>query len=115
MKRIGKGIWIYSALLIVGCLFLIGAVCLKGENLFFQEEQGKGEETITVYKTEENYFNRNFAHLVKNKELHIKDCGAVADSTYDYGDLLRSAINTCINTGAKLVLEKGTDYCSPAQ
>lgn len=115
MKKISKGKWAYISLLIVSCVLVITTVWAFGERLFFKEEYQEEKGTVTVYKTEENYYNKNFASLVKNGELHIKDCGAVADSNYDYGDLLRSAVHTCLDTGAKLVLEKGTYYCSPEE
>lgn len=115
MGKISKGKWVYISILILSCAIIITTVWTFGERLFFKEEHQEEEGTITVYKTEENYYNKNFKSLVKNGELHIADCGAVADSNYDYGDLFRSAINTCLDTGAKLVLEKGTYYCSPEE
>lgn len=115
MGKISKSKLIYIAILIASCVFVITTVWIFGDRIFFKEQHQDEKGTVTVYKTEENYYNKNFASLVKNGELHIKDCGAVADSTYDYGDLLRSAIHTCLETGAKLVMEKGTYYCSPAE
>lgn len=115
MGKISKGKWVYISILIISCAIIITTVWAFGERLFFKEEHQKEKGTVTVYKTEENYYNKNFKSLVKNGELHIADCGAVADSHFDYGDLLRSAINTCLETGAKLVLEKGTYYCSPEE
>ena len=115
MGKISKGKWVYISILIVSCVLIITTVWTIGEGLFFKEEHKEEKGTVTVYKTEENYYNKNFASLVRDGELHITDCGAVADSTYDYGDLLRSAIHTCLNTGAKLVMEEGTYYCSPEE
>ena len=115
MKKISKGKWIYISILLVSCAIVITTVWTFGERLFFKEKHQEEKGTVTVYKTEENYYNKNFASLVKNGELHIADCGAVANSNYDYGDLLRSAIHTCLDTGAKLVMEEGIYYCSPEE
>lgn len=70
--------------------------------------------TATVME-DEKYYNKDFSSLVKDGELHIEDCGAVPNSAYDYGDLLRSAIHTCLETDATLVMQEGTYYCSPEE
>ena len=76
---------------------------------------GEPIAVTTTVQEDESYYNQDFSSLVTDGELHIEDCGAVANKAYDYGDLLRSAIHTCINTGAKLVMQEGTYYCSPEE
>ena len=115
MKGLKKGDIIYSSIVVCVCIVIIAAAWIFGDKIFFKESSSGNEEDITVYKTEDNYQNKNFASLVKDGALNIVDCGAVPNSTYDYGDLFRSAINTCLTTGAKLVLQEGTYYCSPEE
>lgn len=115
MKGLKRGNIIYTSTVACVCIVIVAVMWIFGDKLFFEENKnrnGKNEE-ITVYKTEDSYSNKNFASLVKDGALNIVDCGAVPNETYDYGDLFRSAINTCLTTGAKLVLQKGTYYCSP--
>ena len=74
-----------------------------------------GEVTLAdIKETEMSYVNKDFSDKIKDGVLNIADCGAVANSLLDYGDLIRSAIRTVIeNPGTVLEFEEGTYYASP--
>lgn len=68
-----------------------------------------------IKKTETSYANKDFSDKIKDGVLSVADCGAEANSLYDYGDLIRSAFRTVIdNPGTVLEFEEGTYYVSPA-
>lgn len=73
--------------------------------------------TITradIQKTETNYADQDFSDKIKNGVLNVADCGAQANSLYDYGALIRSALRTVINNpGTVLEFEEGVYYVSP--
>lgn len=67
-----------------------------------------------IKKTEKDYENADFSSHIKDGVLKIADCGAVANSPYDYGPLIRSALVTVINNpGTTLEFSEGTYYVAP--
>ncbi len=67
-----------------------------------------------IKETEMSYINKDFSDKIKDGVLNIADCGAEANSLFDYGDLIRSAFRTVINNpGTVLEFEEGTYYVSP--
>ena len=67
-----------------------------------------------IQKTETDYTDADFSDKIKDGVLSVADCGAVADSLYDYGALIRSAFRTVINNpGTVLEFEEGVYYVSP--
>ena len=67
-----------------------------------------------IKETETDYADMDFSDKIKDGVLSIADCGAEADSLYDYGALIRSALSTVIdNPGTVLEFEEGVYYASP--
>ncbi len=67
-----------------------------------------------IKKTETSYAKKDFSDKIKDGVLSIADCGAEANTLYDYGDLIRSAFITVFNNpGTVLEFEESVYYVSP--
>ncbi len=75
------------------------------------------DEKITladIKKTETDYENMDFSDKIKDGVLNVSDCGAEADSLYDWGPLFRSVLRTAAENSVKTIeLSEGTYYVAP--
>ena len=113
MKKFKKSLVIYCASVVAVMAILILGVWLFADKLLKNDIEQSG---VCIVQSPEDYANKDFSDKIVNGVLKLEDCGAAPDSNYDYGDLIRSAIKTCIQNDAILELEKdAVYYCSPTE
>lgn len=111
MKKLKRSLLIYCAgiILVMG----ISILCIWAFADKFLENKVE-QNGVCIVKASEDYANKDFSDKIEDGVLKLQDCGAEPDSNYDYGDLIRSAISTCIKNNAVLELENNAVYyCSP--
>lgn len=72
--------------------------------------------TLEDIKTpDKDYSNLDFSDKIKDGVLSVDDCGAEANSLYDWGPLIRSVFQTAAkNPGTTVEFSEGTYYVAPA-
>ena len=103
MNRFKKSLIIYCTSVVAVMAILILGVWLFADKLLKNDIEQSG---VCIVESPEDYANKDFSDKIVDGVLKLKDCGAAPDSNYDYGDLIRSAIKTCIQNNAILELEK---------
>lgn len=78
----------------------------------------KDDESVVtladIKATEENYEDVDFSDKIKDSVLKVDDCGAEADTLYDWGPLIRSVLATAAqNPGTTVEFSEGTYYVAP--